>query len=273
MVRLHTVDECNLVFLSARPHIHKDVSEAVSYKIFRSLVESGRLHTMPSLLPGLLGAGVQALLCAKCTRRAWRSAAFSKARSFFAYAKLYPEYNYVWVGDNGQGDVLAAELMRDSCDAVRACFIHEVAPIEQTLTSLPRPTREAWATRQIYFFRTYVGASLTAFQVGLITAEDVAEVVEEAIGDVESVLHTRARRKRRAATGGLDAGIEELCAELRADIERANREVVLVHLKKELHIGELASSVQPEGIRSQQGTQDGRNAPEHGCSEKPWMGD
>ena len=32
---------------------------------------------------------------------------------FLQYARLYPEYDFVFFGDNGQGDVFAAESMVD----------------------------------------------------------------------------------------------------------------------------------------------------------------
>lgn len=35
------------------------------------------------------------------------------------YARLYPEYNFVFFGDDGQGDVYAAEKMVDNADVRR----------------------------------------------------------------------------------------------------------------------------------------------------------
>ena len=49
----------NLVFLSARPHVYKDVSEVQSYTKFRDLQEKRGLHTSPTLLAGSLEAGRQ----------------------------------------------------------------------------------------------------------------------------------------------------------------------------------------------------------------------
>ena len=43
----------NLVFLSARPHVYKDVSENVTYQKFRWLQETRGLHTSPTLLAGM----------------------------------------------------------------------------------------------------------------------------------------------------------------------------------------------------------------------------
>jgi hypothetical protein len=47
----------NLVFLSARPHVYKDVSENVTYVKFKNLQENRGLYTSPSLLAGSLDTG------------------------------------------------------------------------------------------------------------------------------------------------------------------------------------------------------------------------
>jgi len=49
----------NLVFLSARPHVYKSVSENVSYDKFRTLQKERGLYTSPSLLAGSLDTGGQ----------------------------------------------------------------------------------------------------------------------------------------------------------------------------------------------------------------------
>ena len=43
-----------LVFLSARPHVYKDLTEKQSYKLFKELVYKHKMHTMPTLLPGFI---------------------------------------------------------------------------------------------------------------------------------------------------------------------------------------------------------------------------
>jgi hypothetical protein len=47
----------NLVFLSARPHLYKDLLESHSYDKFRRLQETSGMHTSPSLLPGEMLSG------------------------------------------------------------------------------------------------------------------------------------------------------------------------------------------------------------------------
>lgn len=49
----------NLVFLSARPHLYKDLLESHSYEKFRRLQDTAGMHTSPSLLPGEMVSGTE----------------------------------------------------------------------------------------------------------------------------------------------------------------------------------------------------------------------
>lgn len=99
-------DHGNLVFISARPHLYKDVSEKVSYAKFHHLQERRGMHTSPTLLPGSFEAGYQFVM-----EGAIEPLAQKKAQSFEQYASLYPEYSFVFIGDNGQGDLRTAEIV------------------------------------------------------------------------------------------------------------------------------------------------------------------
>jgi len=191
LLEFQRVRECNLVFLSARPHVHRDVTENTTYKVFWNLVQAQRLQTVPSLLPGSLLAGLRGMLLGKCTRHAWKSAGYQKLRCFAKYAELYPEYRFVFVGDNGQADVLAAELMQQHSDQVLGCFMHEVSPIQATLSTKEAPTYETWKASGIHFFRTYVGAALSAYHADLISLESLAGVAKESVDDYYIEMHER----------------------------------------------------------------------------------
>jgi hypothetical protein len=51
----------NLVFLSARPHVYKDVSEKINHAKFAQLQKMRGMHTTPSLLSGDIRSGVETL--------------------------------------------------------------------------------------------------------------------------------------------------------------------------------------------------------------------
>ena len=52
----------NLVFLSARPHVFSDLAERSSYAKFTHLLQSRRLHAMPTMLTGDLKTGGEMML-------------------------------------------------------------------------------------------------------------------------------------------------------------------------------------------------------------------
>jgi phosphatidate phosphatase APP1 len=146
---------CNLIFLSARPHAFKDFAEEHSYHIFAELVREGRMHTFPTLLPGKLWQGLQAIVLYPFLKhKAWRAVGELKTETFFEFADLYPEYSFVFCGDDGQGDVLAGEemLKANRNHEIRAVFIHRVSPKFTMLVSgreeeLPK-TDDGWEHRK-----------------------------------------------------------------------------------------------------------------------------
>jgi len=204
---------CNLVFLSARPHVYKSVAEDQSYHLFSSLVKDGRMHTTPTLLPGDLFRGLAAMLTYACLRTtAWKLVGEQKYRTFQDFGSLYPEYDFVFCGDNGQGDLLAGQLMvgqRQEGDAsdssesdpegmrvaegrpnVRCVLIHKVMEHKDSLAVEPKSKRNAqWEEdlrrKGLVFHRTYVGAALELHRrgSGLITPPQLREVMAAALDD------------------------------------------------------------------------------------------
>jgi hypothetical protein len=115
----------NLAVISARP---RGFAEHSSYSKFAALQKKGILHCTPTLLPGSLMGGKEFVL-----RDRLEPLAENKFTNFKEYATLYPEFEYVFVGDNGQADVRAvAMMMQLPYIKFRAAFVHVVQPINQT---------------------------------------------------------------------------------------------------------------------------------------------
>lgn len=168
----------NMVFLSARPHIYKDSSEEHSYKRFRKLRElTHGLHANPVLLAGDL----------KGFALTWGNMepiVVKKYENFVEYAALYPEYNFVLVGDNGQGDAaFALRAIKTHGKRIKAAFIHRVRPRKLTYGFDPA----APEAERVYFFATYVGAALWAWQAQLIHKKGVLRVIESARRDIQAL--------------------------------------------------------------------------------------
>ena len=77
----------NLVFLSARPHVYKDLSEKQNFKKFQKLREreGSKLHTIPSLLAGDLSSGREFVMTGD-----FEPLARKKFDNFKRFISIYP---------------------------------------------------------------------------------------------------------------------------------------------------------------------------------------
>lgn len=175
----------NLVFLSARPHVYKDKTEAGSFETFKHLIDDFGLHCMPTLLAGDLVSSTYSVF-----QNDFEPMAKQKFVKFDQYASCYPEAAFVFIGDNGQGDVLAATMMKVKWgNSVDACFIHDVSnqPDRKALTESdpnhPSNIRKA----SFVCFTTYIGAALEAAKMQLIDPKGILRVAARAKQDIMTV--------------------------------------------------------------------------------------
>jgi len=190
---------CHLVFLSARPHIIKDMSENVSYRFFQQLVKEKRLHAMPTLLAGKLRSSVLATVRAVAHwPNPWSPMGVEKYRCMRDYNRLHPDSPFVFFGDNGQGDVVAAEMAvsDDESERIRqmhAAFISEVQPVENTTTTLGDLTvaerRKWWQARRIFFVRSHIMAAVQAADLGILSCDGLRRICEAAASQLEALIY------------------------------------------------------------------------------------
>uniref|UniRef100_K3X1H4 Phosphatidate phosphatase APP1 catalytic domain-containing protein n=1 Tax=Globisporangium ultimum (strain ATCC 200006 / CBS 805.95 / DAOM BR144) TaxID=431595 RepID=K3X1H4_GLOUD len=167
----------NLVFLSARPHVYKDMSEKKSYAKFAALYEKKGMHTLPTMLAGNLKSGRAFMVQGDLEPMARK-----KFENFSEYYQLYPEFKHVFVGDNGQADIRAAELIVEKfgSEALEAGFFHLVHPIEKTFGYHSKADIEKWRSMNIIFFNTYVGAAVEAFKMKKLRLGGLKKICDEA---------------------------------------------------------------------------------------------
>eukprot|EP01039_Chlorochromonas_danica_P011102 gene11102-12368_t len=164
----------NLVFLSARPHVYKDISESATYDKFSALRITHNLYTFPTLLAGSLDSGSQFML-----RGDPEPLAKKKFDNLCEYISIYPEFRFVFVGDNGQGDVRTAEMVSKdgkTAEQLQRVYIHAVKDRHKTHVS----DNAFLSSRSICFFDTYIDAAIDACQHKLILAGGLRRVMEEA---------------------------------------------------------------------------------------------
>ncbi|MGC4193117.1 MAG: DUF2183 domain-containing protein [Thermomicrobiales bacterium] len=104
-----------------------------------------------------------------------------KLEMFSRYRVLFPEYDFIFIGDNGQGDAEFGRRMREMApEQVAAVFIHDVTGVEGRATT-------TWEEEGLIFFDTYIGAAIEAWQHGLITREGVNRVAGAAQEALETI--------------------------------------------------------------------------------------
>ena len=180
----------NLVFLSARPHVFGDLAERSSYAKFTHLLQSRRLHAMPTMLTGDLKTGGEMML-----RGDMEPLAQKKAQNFLEFQSLYPEFDFVFLGDNGQGDARAAELMAAASNPrggkLERAYMHIVQPIDKTHRGRHHETTEsaraAWDKAGVCFVETFVDAAIDATKRKLISPKGLRRVGLAAKLDFELV--------------------------------------------------------------------------------------
>eukprot|EP01038_Epipyxis_sp_PR26KG_P004474 gene4474-6325_t len=182
----------NLALLSARPHIYKDFSENATYNKIEKLRTERGLYTCPTLLAGSLDTGSKFVVNGD-----FNPIATKKFENYVEYFALYPEFNCIFIGDNGQGDVRTAEMILDSPDhrdQLSRVYIHQVKPLHQTYTKYEK-TRQRQSFNNtktspktsIFYFNTYIEAAIDAYNNKLILPSGLKRILIEAIQDFEYI--------------------------------------------------------------------------------------
>jgi hypothetical protein len=104
-----------------------------------------------------------------------------KHLNFCAYADLYPESDFVLVGDSGQGDIpFFARALATHPSRVRAAWVHDVV-------GLPDERRAELGEGGIEVVDTYLGAAARALRGGLIGAPDARALTTAAFEELASL--------------------------------------------------------------------------------------
>uniref|UniRef100_A0A6B2LCF3 Phosphatidate phosphatase APP1 catalytic domain-containing protein n=1 Tax=Arcella intermedia TaxID=1963864 RepID=A0A6B2LCF3_9EUKA len=180
----------NLVFLTARPHVKYALgaSEKISHKTFKEFNQKGILHTRSTLLAGDLEGFKGAAM------KDFSPMAEKKYSNFTQYAVIQPEYDFIFFGDNGQGDTKAGLNMLDNYpERMKGVFMHQVIPKEKTFGYNSSPK---W--KEIIFFDTYIGAAEIAYNMNLISLSGLKRVLEAAQKEFELIKWDSSQQKKNA---------------------------------------------------------------------------
>jgi Phosphatidate phosphatase APP1, catalytic domain len=165
--------DSSITFLSARPTVYHGFSERATYRKLQHIWNDRRVPSpTPNLLPGDLRSSSPSLV------GRMSGIARKKFENFVKYASVYPEARFIFVGDNGQGDVDAGVNMREQFpDRVVAVFIHRFLKVDAGVEA-------QHADDMISYFVTYVGAALSAFSFNMITAAGLRSIAQLAVREL-----------------------------------------------------------------------------------------
>lgn len=155
----------DVAFVTARPRDRPGFVERITHQTLREL----GVHD-----PTVLSGSFRAL-------HSNEAIAERKLDNFREYLALFPEYDFVFVGDSGQGDASFGARMREhDPERVKAILIHDVV-------RTAAPARAEWASRGVTFFDTYVGAGVEAHAHGLVHREGVERIAEKALEELGQI--------------------------------------------------------------------------------------
>jgi len=288
--------DCSLLFLSARPGIPRTrgMLERMVYGRFKELYGNNQLFTMPTLLPGSLMAGLKAISIqlreSFRSRRplslitsAWIPVGFQKMIALRNFAAIYPEYDYVFFGDNGQADAYVCDRlmweppMNHTTDvdldvddnngaphtlphsrssltesSILVAFIHQVHDHHDvTLRSEAIGNRCICetCTRRMSEFTTYIGAAVQAVGHGLLSLRGLYVVGQEASEDFYRLLGASLVRGPFEKWRRTKA--DQLRCALNRDIQAANALLLDdMQLTPLMRVAEWRSALQPTRTHS-----------------------
>ena len=207
--------------LSARPKFFEQNS-------LNSLVEITKGKLRPSALSGKLSSSTlgtleslaRAMLEGKLSHKQEDQIGKVKFENFLYFSEIYPEYRYVFVGDSGQADALAARMMvsspsTDPGSRVLITFIHDIrrfasdsASASYSFLSLLQDadlivSEAPIPGRGVIVFRNYIQAALIAFAhsdtlENLITADELAAITKAALEQFQEIVESRNDQSLRA---------------------------------------------------------------------------
>ena len=160
-------DKNDIAFLTARPRGWRNVVTALTR---RRLNRSGVALDATVLTGSLKNLFNHKHMAAK------------KFSNFEQFCNLFPEYDYVLIGDAGQGDARLGAMAKEHTDRmqgsghVRGVFIHNINENDETGDG---GDKEVYRNEHgIKFFRNYMDAAIQAYRLGLIGKGSLLRIAE-----------------------------------------------------------------------------------------------
>jgi hypothetical protein len=150
----------DVTYITARPHGYRGVVAALTRRRLRLAGLSDKPQVMLGDMTGLLGN---------------KRIALKKFTNFVEFSCLFPEYNFVLVGDSGQGDAALGELIYNHYPSrLKGVFLHNISTNPATGDG---GAKDYYSDNLgFHFFQTYIGSAVGAFENAILTSNSVVEI-------------------------------------------------------------------------------------------------
>ncbi|GAB9475720.1 hypothetical protein Gpo141_00012804 [Globisporangium polare] len=126
----------------------------------------------------------------------------TKTERIKCLVRLFAEFQFVFVGDNGQNDVALAKVLLSDPQTypMAAVLIHDVAqntsqPAQSSIEN-SQHLNEYEEDPEVSTFRTYVTAAFQLFSRGMLSVEAVGRIIRSTISDLSTIEFNSETQKR-----------------------------------------------------------------------------
>jgi hypothetical protein len=151
----------DVTYITARPHGYRGVVAALT----RRRLRLAGLSEKPQILLGDLKSGLLGN----------KRIAEKKFTNFVEFSYLFPEYDFIVVGDSGQGDAALSELIfKHYPKRLKGVFLHNISNNEKTGDGGDK----VYYTNKMdfHFFQTYIGSANFAYESNLLNDNGLVNV-------------------------------------------------------------------------------------------------
>ena len=114
-----------------------------------------------------------------------KSLAENKYLKFLKYSQIFPEYQLLFIGDNGQGDLLAGIKMIFSNQDCYV-FIHNIIENDKRLFSI-KDIEKFSKFKRLFFFNNYYQLGKIFFRLNLFNKNDLNIINNSFLNDINLI--------------------------------------------------------------------------------------
>jgi len=170
------------VFLKNKRLHDKQIYRAIGHNYGFIQGFDNKRDTIKSLLSGMIEQPFYKFTISS------KNLAENKFNKFMQYRQLFPEYRLLFIGDNGQGDLLTGLKMLEN-DPQCLVFIHNILKYNTTYIFSDSDIQK-YKHKRLFIFKNYLELSVKFAKLGYLKFTDLFEIQKEIRNELEILFKT-----------------------------------------------------------------------------------